>query len=347
MKKPTVCVLFGGKSDEYEVSLKSAYAVLSNIDNKKYDIVKIGITKSGEWYLFLGDISLILNDTWWQSDALCPVTIDTSLGKIVVFDRNTYSLDIDTVFPIIHGAFGEDGRLQGLLEMAGIKFVGCPSFSSFACMDKYLTKLVCDSVGVPNAKSVVINKYDLVYFEKVAEKIRKIGYPVFIKPARGGSSVGVSKISKESELYGAVSKALYHSERVIVEEFICGKETEIALIQDGGTLKLSTAGNLIYKSEFYDYDTKYNSDEVDYIIPAEISEKSYEKIKEYSKILFYALECKGLCRMDFFVKDDGSVIFNEVNTMPGFTDISMFPALLIHDGYTFSSIIDALLRESL
>lgn len=347
MKKPMVCVIFGGKSNEYEVSLKSVYAVLSNINYKKYDVIKIGITKNGEWYLFDGDISLIKEDTWWQGENVCPVTIDVSLGKIVVFDKSTYCLSPDVVFAVMHGAFGEDGRLQGLLEMSGIKFVGCSSFSGMSCMDKYLTKLVCDNVGVPNARYVVINKYDLVYFDKVAEKIRKIGYPVFIKPSRSGSSVGISKIKKESELYEAVSKALCHSERVIAEEYIEGKETEIALIQDNGVLKLSTAGNLGYKSEFYDYDTKYNCDDVSYIIPAEISENSYKKIKEYSKILFYALECKGLCRMDFFVKENGDVVFNEVNTLPGFTSISMFPALLIHDGYSFSQIIDTIIIESL
>lgn len=347
MKKPTVCVIFGGRSSEYEVSLKSVCAVLKSIDYQKYDVIKIGITKSGEWYLFDGDISLIKDDTWWQGESICPVTIDISLGKIVVFDRNTYSLSPNVIFPVMHGAFGEDGRIQGLLEMSGIKFVGCGSFSSFCCMDKYLTKLVCDNMGVPSAKYVVINKYDLVYFDRVAEKIRKIGYPVFIKPARGGSSVGISKIKKESELYEAVSKALMHCERVIAEEFIEGKETEIALIQDRGMLKLSTAGNLGYKSEFYDYDTKYNCDDVDYVIPAEVGEKSYAKIKEYAKILFYALECRSLCRMDFFVKENGDVIFNEVNTLPGFTDISMFPALLIHDGYSFSSLIDTIIGEAI
>jgi D-alanine-D-alanine ligase len=346
-KKPILCVAFGGKSNEYEVSLKSAYAVLSNIDCEKYEIIKIGITKEGKWYLFNGDISLIKNDTWWDEKNILPVTVDISLGSFMVFDKNVYHITPDAVLPVMHGAFGEDGRIQGLFEMSGIKCVGFSSFSSMIGMDKYLTKAVCDNIGIPNARYAVINKCDMACFDKICEKIEKIGYPVFIKPCRSGSSVGVTKVSDKTNLYDAVSKAFLHSDKVLAEEKISGKETEIALICEGGTLKFSTAGSLKYKSEFYDYDTKYNSNDVEYNIPADIPQKSYEKIKEYAKELFYALGGEGFCRMDFFVKENGDVIFNEVNTLPGFTDISMFPMLFMYDGYTFSSLVDAVIGTKL
>lgn len=348
MEKSTVCLIFGGKSSEYEVSLHSAFAVASHIDKEKYEVLKLGITKDGEWYIFDGEERDIFNDTWWQkSDYITPVTLDFSIGCITVFDKIVYSLKPDIVFPVMHGAFGEDGRIQGALEMSGMKFVGCGSLSSAVCMDKYLTKLVAESIGVPCAKSVVAYKGELASREALRAKISKIGYPVFIKPCRSGSSVGISKVNYASELDTALEKAFYCSDRVIVEEAVDGKEVEAAVMCDGGRIKVSTLGEIGYFGEFYDYDTKYKDKTVSYIIPAKIEKQCERAIRSYCRKLFSSLECKGFCRMDFFVKKDGGVLFNEVNSIPGFTDISMFPKLFINDGYSFSSLIDTLITNEI
>lgn len=343
-----VCLIFGGKSNEYEVSLRSAFAIASYIDRRKYELLKLGITKEGEWYIFEGDEKAIFNDTWWQkSEYITPVTLDFSIGCITVFDKTVYSLKPDIVLPVMHGAFGEDGRIQGALEMSGIKFVGCGSLSGAVCMDKYLTKLVAADIGIPCARSVVAYKSELKNMEALFEKISKIDYPMFIKPCRSGSSVGISKVNCNVELGDALEKAFYCSDRIIAEEAIDGKEVEAALICDGGRIKISTLGEIGYRGEFYDYDTKYKDKSVDYIIPARIRKSSEHVIRSYSEKLFVSLECKGFCRIDFFVKKDGGVLFNEVNSIPGFTDISMFPKLFINDGYSFSSLIDALITNEM
>lgn len=343
-----VCLIFGGKSSEYEVSLRSAFAVASYIDRRKYELLKLGITKEGEWYVFDGDEKSIFNDTWWQkSEYITPVTLDFSIGCITVFDKTVYSIKPDLVFPVMHGTFGEDGRIQGALEMSGMKFVGCGSLSSAVCMDKYITKLVASDIDVPCAKSVVAYKGELVNSKALIAKISKIGYPVFIKPCRSGSSVGISRVNSSDELITALEKAFDCSDRIIAEEAIDGKEVEAAVMCDGGRIKISTLGEIGYFGEFYDYDTKYKDKTVNYIIPAKIEKESERAIRSYSEKLFISLECKGFCRIDFFVKKNGEVLFNEVNSIPGFTDISMFPKLFINDGYSFSSLIDALITNEI
>ena len=345
IKKPTLCLIFGGKSNEYEVSLRSAYAVLENINADKYEIITIGITKDGKWYLYTGDYKFIADATW-QEKGTVPITVDFSNSCfITTCERDTlYPKNIcikpDVVFPVMHGSFGEDGVLQGILEAAGMRFVGCKALSSAVCMDKYTAKLTAGDIGIPCAKAVTICKDNKKSLKKI-----KIPLPVFVKPSRSGSSVGVSQVENQSDMNFAVEEAFKWCSRVIVEEKIVGKEVEVALMQKNGELLISEVGEIKHNSGFYDYDTKYKSRDVGYIIPAEISDASKAKIKKYAKQLFSALECSGLCRMDFFVKECGDVVFNEVNTMPGFTDISMFPMLFMHAGFSFSEIIDILVSE--
>ena len=341
MEKPNIAIIFGGESSEYEVSLSSAYSVLSEIDKEKYNILKIGITKNGKWYLYEGDNSLILNDTWHKSAQKRELFIDINKGEILADGE---PLLINKVLPILHGEYGEDGRLGALFEILKIDYSGCGFFSSAISMDKDTTKLIAEREGVKVAKWLVVYEQDLKNEAKILKEARKIGYPVFVKPSRGGSSVGVGQAKAECELLPLVKNALRVSKKVIIEEKINGTETEIAVVNKNGKPYLSTLGQIKYKTEFYDYDAKYNSSEIDYIIPARITKESEKKLRQYAKKLYRTLEIKDLSRMDFFVLDSGEVVFNEVNTFPGFTGISMFPKLLMHDGHSFKNIINYILN---
>ncbi|MBQ8546480.1 MAG: D-alanine--D-alanine ligase [Clostridia bacterium] len=341
MEKPTVAVIFGGESSEYEVSLSSAYSVLSEIDYEKYNIIKIGITKNGKWYLYWGESSLILNDKWHESQSKKELTIDINEGRLLA---NGAPLLIDKILPVLHGEYGEDGRLGALFEILKMDYSGCQFFSSAISMDKDTTKLIAEREGINVARWLVVFESDLKNEAKIQKEARKIGYPVFVKPSRGGSSVGVYQAKTEKELIPLIKEAFKVCPKVLIEEKINGTETEIAVLYKNGKAVFSTPGQIKYKSEFYDYDAKYNSSEIDYIIPARITKESEKRLRQYAKRLCRALEIKNLSRMDFFVTDSGKVVFNEVNTFPGFTGISMFPKLLMHDGYTFKNIINYILN---
>ncbi len=341
MEKPTVAVIFGGESKEYEVSLSSAYSVLLEIDTERYNVIKIGITKDGKWYLYSGDNSKILNDTWHKSEDKRELFIDINKGAFFIEGKE---LKIDKILPVLHGEYGEDGRYASIFDALKIDYSGCQFFSGAFSMDKDVTKLIAKRESVPVANWMVVYKGDLKNIQKIYRGAKKIGYPVFIKPSRTGSSVGVSCATNESELREALEVAFLSSPKVLIEEKIDGCESEVALISQNGKLIVSTVGQIKYKSEFYDYDTKYNSSEVEYIIPAKLTKRNESDIRKYAKKLWRALEIKDLCRMDFFVTPKGEIIFNEVNTFPGFTEISMFPKLLMHDGYSFKDIINYILN---
>ncbi len=341
MERLNVAVLFGGESKEYEVSLSSAYSVLLEIDKEKYNVIKIGITKDGKWYLYEGESSRILNDTWHKSKEKKELFIDVNKGLLIAEGK---PLKIDKILPVLHGEYGEDGRYASIFDTIKINYSGCGFFASAISMDKDVTKLIAKREGVPVAKWTTVYKSELENMSKIYKKIEKIGYPVFVKPSRAGSSVGVSQVNSKKELEGALLYALSLCDKVLIEEKIDGRETEIALISKDGELIGSTVGQIKYKSDFYDYDTKYNSSEVEYVIPAKLTAESERLVRKYAKKLWHALEIKDLCRMDFFVNDNGEVVFNEVNTFPGFTGISMFPKLLMYDGYSFKDIINYILN---
>ncbi len=371
MKKPTLCVIFGGKSSEYEVSLRSAYAVLCHLSKEKYDLVRLGITKGGEWYIFEGENEKILTDTW-QGDGCAPVTVDLSNGHLIVLEKDVYAIHIDLFLPILHGGYGEDGRLQGLFDIAGGKYVGCSSFVSHICMDKRLTKMLASSLGVPVARDLCNAKFkmqnakftsylshtnlpmavtlsleweDAECGARDEEWGKNFTYPVFVKPAMGGSSVGVTKVERREELDNAVSLALEYGD-VLIEEEIDGDEVEIGVLELSGKIAVSPVGMIRHGGEFYDYETKYLCGENEYLIPAPIDEKTTEVIREYARRLFIGLGCEGFGRFDFFVKKNGEVVFNEVNTLPGFTDISMFPKLFMSMGYSFEELLDAIIENA-
>ena len=336
--KKSVLALFGGRSEEYEVSLRSAYTVLSNIDTDMHEIIKVGITRDGRWLIFNGSNEEILNDSWQEHTE--PVKIDFSTGCVDNLGK------IDVVLPIVHGTFCEDGRLQGFFEALNIKCAGCDSASSFLCMDKHLCKMVAGGVCIPVTKFLCITDTDFDNWSKISDKVAKIGYPVFVKPALSGSSRGCTYVDNANSLYGAIKEAFNFSKKALIEEFIEGIECEIGALElSDGSVIFSEVGALSYDSEFYDYEEKYINGSTKYQIPANLPREITDKIKEYAKILFSAFGCRGLSRIDFFVKADGTIYFNEINTLPGFTENSMYPMLFENLGYSIKEIIDILLNS--
>ena len=348
MKKLSVCILFGGISPEHEVSLRSAESVLNNIDHDKYNVFPVGITKDGDWILFGGcDYSMLPAGTWQSYDGNRRATLSPVHGQgLLSFENDCVVRErIDVVFPVLHGANGEDGAIQGLLQIAGIPYVGPHITASAVCMDKCMTKLVADQAGVPQADWVLVTR---TAYEHDAEAIRsavetKFTYPVFVKPAGTGSSVGVSKVKHREDLFQALESALAFDNKVLVEEFIEGQEVECAVIGNK-TPMASVCGEVDSGADFYDYEAKYVTDSSRLYIPARISAEAEEIVRDTAVKVYEALGCCGLSRVDFFVKKDGSVIFNEINTIPGFTSISMYPKLFEASGIPYPQLIDNLLE---
>ncbi len=352
MRKLNVCVLFGGVSPEHEVSLRSAESVLNNMDAEKYNIYPVGITKTGEWILFGGTDYAHLPSGEWQNCAdNCPALISPVRGQglmAFVGDKVEYK-DIDVVFPVLHGENGEDGAMQGLLQIAGIPYVGPHVSASAVAMDKTLTKLVADCAGIPQADWLLVKSSDLKNrMRSVLDSVaNKFSYPVFVKPAGTGSSVGVSKASNEEELQNALLKAGQYDEKILVEEFIDGQEVEVAVLGNENPAA-SVVGEIDSGAEFYDYDAKYITDTSVAYIPARIPEQVAEELREMAVQVYRAVGCSGLSRVDFFVtRDENCVVFNEINTIPGFTSISMYPKLFMASGIVYSDLIDRLIQLAL
>jgi len=352
MQKLNVCVLFGGISPEHEVSLRSAESVLNNMDPDKYNIFPVGITKEGKWLLYGGsDYSLLASQEWLdfpenQSVALSPVR---GQGLLCFEGETVRCQKIDVVFPVLHGKNGEDGAMQGLLQMSGIPYVGPHVSASAVAMDKALTKLVVGSAGIAQASWLLVKKSDLRNrIDSVLSSVEeKFGYPVFVKPAGTGSSVGVSKVTSKEGLLNALLKASAYDEKILVEEFINGREVEIAVMGNASPVA-SVVGEIDAGAEFYDYDAKYISDTSVAYIPARIPETVAEELREKAVKVYRAIGCRGLSRVDFFVTFDGDrAVFNEINTIPGFTSISMYPKLFAASGISYSELIDQLLQLAL
>ena len=352
LKKLSVCILFGGVSPEHEVSLRSAESVLNNIDKQKYNIFPVGITKDGDWILFGGDDYSMLPAGTWQN---CPANRRAAISPVhgqglLSFENDCVVRErIDVVFPVLHGENGEDGAMQGLLQIAGIPYVGPHVASSAACMDKTMTKLVADHAGVRQADWMLVTDADYEHSaEQVLDRLEThFHYPVFVKPAGTGSSVGVSKARSREELEHALQAALKYDKKVLVEEFIDGQEVEVAVLGNDNPFA-SVCGEIDAGADFYDYEAKYISDCADLYIPARISEEVSERVRETAVQVYQALGCRGLSRVDFFVTRDGQeVVFNEINTIPGFTSISMYPKLFEASGIPYAELIDDLLALAL
>lgn len=355
--KKRIAIIFGGQSTEHEVSRFSAQSIIENLDKDKYDIVMIGITKEGRWLKYDGPIQKIGSDEWEKlainknlqgtKDNKALLSSDNSTRTILAASgAEDEDKDIHVVFPVLHGLNGEDGTIQGLFELADIPYVGCGVLGSAVGMDKAIAKIIFDNEGIPQGKYVAFNKSQFMLdSEKIVEEIEeKLGYPCFVKPCNSGSSVGVSKARNKEKLLEAIHLASNYDRRIIVEEFIDGREIECSVLGNDDPIA-STVGEVIPGNEFYDYYDKYGSESKSKIvIPADLPIETVEKIREYAVRAFKALDCAGLARVDFFVhKRTGEIFINEVNTMPGFTKISMYPKLWEASGLPYSKLLEKLI----
>lgn len=349
--KTKVLVIFGGVSSEHDVSLVSASSVISQISADKYEVKMLGISKTGRSYLYSGPVDLLPDDKWLDNPGLlenCVISTDREHHGIIYMPSGKTEY-IDVVFPVLHGKFGEDGTIQGLLEIAGIPYVGCGTASSAVCMDKSLTNSVCDFNNIPHAKWIAVKRNDFnnnkdIFVQKVRDYL---GYPVFVKPANAGSSVGINKVKTEDELVNAFEIAFSQDDKIVVEEGIDGIEVECAVLGNDSPVA-STVGEIVPCNEFYDYDAKYIRGTSELHIPARLDEETLQIVRQSAVKAFKAFDCKGMARIDFFVrKSDGKVFLNEPNTIPGFTSISMYSKLFEASGIPYCELIDKLIMLAL
>lgn len=348
MKKWNVCILFGGISPEHAVSLRSAESVLNNLNPEKYNIYPVGITRDGRWFYFKNtDYSLLPGGAWEQDEGNCPVALSPVRGQglLVFTPEGVTNIALDVVFPVLHGENGEDGAVQGLAQLAGIPCVGPDLAASAVCMDKSLTKLVVETIDQPQADWMLVRRAELHRRPEtiLAQLQQKFSFPMFVKPAGTGSSVGVSKATDAVSLQNALMAAAQFDEKILVEEYIRGREVEVAVMGNDSPIA-SICGEIDAGAEFYDYDAKYITDTSVAYIPARIDEDVAEQVRDAAVKIYTALGCRGLSRVDFFVTfDDNRMVFNEINTLPGFTSISMYPKLFEASGVPYETLLDKLL----
>lgn len=332
-------VVFGGQSGEHEVSRVSAYNVLQVINTAKYDITCIGITKQGVWMIYKGPYTRIKDGSWEQDDE--------NLKKEFSLFHDPEITGIDIFYPILHGPMGEDGTIQGVFEMMGKPYVGCGVLASSVGMDKVVSKILFESAGIPVTPYVCFKKrqWDQNQDAILTKIEEKLGYPAFVKPVNMGSSVGISKAHNQDELVAGIIEALRYDQKILVEAFIDGREIECAVLEDEGIIKTTIPGEVVASKEFYDYEAKYSDDQdSEVIIPAPISEALLNKVREYAAIAFEAIDGSGLSRVDFFVtRGSGEIIINEVNTLPGFTNISMYPKMWENMGMDYAELVEKII----
>lgn len=344
MQKKTIAVLFGGRSAEYGVSLQSAHAVLNHIDAGRYRVLPIGITRDGEWYRYTGDYEKIPVDAWRQEkDFLHPVAVSHSpsaRGLLEFRDGGCRRIPIDLAFPVLHGKNGEDGTLQGVFELAGIPVIGCSALSSAICMDKDKAHKLVSLTGIRVPKSVAFGRREK---EAACRMIsERLSFPVFVKPVRAGSSFGITKAYKKEELYAAVARALEYDEEVIAEEEAEGFEVGCAVI-GREELTVGRVDEIELSGGFFDYTEKYSLKTSKIHMPARIGPNEEKKIQTAAVAIYRALGCSGFARVDMFYSPSGEIVFNEVNTIPGFTTHSRFPNMLAGIGISFSEMIQRLI----
>ncbi len=344
--KLKLAVLFGGQSGEHEVSLISAASIIENLDHSKYDIYMIGITKQGKWMLYKGDTEDIRNGSWERNAKHIVFPPDPTIRGFFVIDDPSHIYKTDVVFPVLHGPMGEDGTIQGLLELTGIPFVGCDVLASSTAMDKAVTKAIFKSHDLPQG-----NYYVFLIDSWIEEQVKIINeieesftYPCFIKPVNMGSSVGISKAHSREELISGINEAAKYDRKIIIEEFINCREVECAVLGNYNA-KASILGEIIPSKEFYDYEAKYlDGDNSQLLMPAPLSEELTDEIRELALKAYKALDCRGLARVDFFLeKETNNIYLNEVNTIPGFTQISMYPKLWEKTGLPYKELLDTLI----
>lgn len=348
MNKKNVLIIFGGESNEYEVSLKSASAVIDSIDRNKYNVLTIGITIDGKWLKYNSTTENIRNNTWYKHESCTQAFISpckSHKGFIEITDLKAKVIPIDVVFPVLHGKYGEDGTLQGLLELSGIPFVGCKTLSSAACMDKAIAHSIVGKAGVKVAKSIIIyDKKDNVV-NKIKE--RDMNFPIYVKPAKSGSSIGITRISNFKDLNNAIDNAFMQDDKVLLEESIDGFEVGCAILGSKDNLIVGEVDEVEISTGFFDFETKYASEVSKIHAPARIDSSKAEEVKNTAIKIYKLLSCEGMARVDMFIDKKGDIFLNEVNTLPGFTDGSRYPKMMSLIGLDFTKLIDKLIEESL
>ncbi len=347
MEKIKLLVIFGGESNEHEISCLSAASVLGAIDKTKYDITILGITKSGRWMITEFSLQDIADGSWENNKNNIAATINLINDEKGLYTVNGDTVPIECVFPIMHGKKGEDGSLQGLLEIAGMPYVGPRVMASANCMDKVTAKSIVEQIGVKQARYYATDRYAFASnpLKELKEINKKVGglYPVFVKPANSGSSVGITKAYNEKDLFEGIKLAAEVDHRIVIEENIMGREIEVAILGNKDP-KASPIGEIDSSNEVYDYEAKYLSGESKTSIVEDLELEIQEDIKRKAVEIYKAFDCRGLSRVDFFYSDDGEVVFNEINTLPGFTNISMFPKLWEVAGIGYTELIDRLIN---
>jgi len=355
-RKIRIAVVFGGRSPEHEISCVSAGNILTALDPDEFEAVPVGITRAGQWVLTSGDPRQLaitegtLPEITAASGTAVVLSGDPAARGLLVLDRAEGARalgDVDVVFPVLHGAYGEDGTIQGLLEMAGIPYVGANVFASAAAMDKEFTKKLAVAEGIPTVAYAVLRAGQSLS----EDDKRRLGLPVFVKPARAGSSFGITKVTDWAALDDAVAAARAIDPKVLVEQGISGREVECGVLEGeyGGAPDASVLAEIrvVRDHEFYDFEAKYLDDACEFDIPANLPEPVARQIQDYAKRTFTALDCAGLARVDFFVAGDFTIYLNEINTMPGFTSTSMFPRMWAATGLEYPKLISRLIRTAL
>lgn len=348
MKKPTIAVLFGGRSSEYSVSLQSAQAVLSNLDPARYEVVPIGITREGNWFHYTGPYEALSQDAWHTApEHLIPAAIspNPSVHGLLTFrDDRVSVIPLDCAFPVLHGKNGEDGTVQGVFQLAGIPVAGCGVLSSALCMDKDRAHKLASLAGVAVPQSMVLSPKDDPH--RARAFAHGTGYPLFVKPVKAGSSHGITKVAAETDLAAAIQLAFQHDDQVIVEEAIDGFEVGCA-VMGAHDLFVGEIDEIELTQGFFDFTEKYNLVTSAIHVPARVRPDVAARVKETSKTIYQALGCSGFARVDCFVTPDERIVFNEVNTIPGFTEHSRFPGMMQAAGLSFPDILDAILKEAM
>ncbi len=342
MNKIKLGVIFGGKSSEYGVSLHSAGSLLRQIDAAKYEVVMIGITKEGDWYRYVGSVDALEHDEWQQGD--CTPCVLTRQGLLMLAQGSYTCEPLDCVFPVLHGKNGEDGTIQGLLEIMEIPYVGCDHMSSAICMDKEMTHIIAEHAGIPCAPYRCIYESDPRSLEEIFEEASTaLGLPLFIKPCNAGSSYGVHRVDTLAEFVQGMKDAFYHDGKgkVILEQTIEGFEIGCA-VMGNRELTVGSVDEIEIQGSFFDYEGKYEMKDAAIYCPARIDEELFQQARALAARAYRAMNCKGMTRVDMFVTPQHTIVFNELNTIPGFTATSRYPSMMQAVGIGFGELIDRL-----
>jgi len=343
--KRRIAVLFGGCSDEYTISLQSAQGIIGAIDQEKYELVLIGISKEGRWYRYEGPIEAIGADRWQAEGRCTPAILSPDRGCHGLMTAEGERLHIDAALPVLHGKNGEDGTVQGLLALSGIPLIGCGCLSSALCMDKYRAHQVAEAAGVAAPRDVELA--EIPSEAEVRSLAEELGYPLFVKPVNGGSSCGISRVTAPEELMPAVLEAFRHDSKALLEEAVDGVEVGCAVIGRGRDLTIGVVDEIEIPSGFFDYTEKYTQLHSAIHTPGRMSVEKAKEIQRTAATLYRALDCAGFARVDMFLTRDGQILFNEINTIPGFTSHSRFPKMLMATGLSFPEIVEKILQQGL